>query len=201
MLFRSNLFNAIAPILNTLSNRAGSQPNKNYFKDFGIDALEANDEAQDYVAGQRENALTTLRQQTNAAKASNRNNSMSLNTTRALDLATDLGFGRGVGSIYDAFSQQMMNLLGQRSQLENTQDQVVMQGEAQRDISDRQDRDSFYSNMAQNLTNFGTNVQGLGKNLNTMQGNKDMTSLISQLSRYGLGFVRDSNGNMILAKV
>lgn len=196
-----NLFNAIAPMINTMRNRKGSTPNKNYFRDFGRDALDTNTEAQDYVAGQRENALTSLRQQTNAAKASNRNNAMSLNTIRALDMATDLGFGKGLNGIYDAFSQQMMSLLGQRSQLENTQDQVVMQGEGQRDIADRQDRDSYFSNMAQNLTNFGTNIQGMGKNLNTMQGNKDMTSLMSQLSKYGLGFVRDSNGNMILAKV
>jgi hypothetical protein len=196
-----NLFNAFAPLINTLNNRKGDKPNINAYKNFGKDALEANSQMKDYVAGQRENALTALRQQMNSSKAANRDNARSVNTIRALDLATDMGYGKGMNSIYDAFSQQMMGILSQQSQLENQQDQYVMAGEQARDLADRQDRDNFYTEKGKDLVNLGNNVQGFGKNLNTMQGNKDMNSLISQLSQFGLGFVRDENGNMVLSKV
>lgn len=196
-----NLFNAFAPLMNTLNNRKGDKPNINAYKNFGKDALEANSQMKDYVAGQRENALTALRQQMNSSKAANRDNARSINTIRALDLATDMGYGKGMNSIYDAFSQQMMGILSQQSQLENQQDQYVMAGEQARDLADRQDRDNFYTQKGQDLVNLGNNVQGFGKNLNTMQGSKDMNSLISQLSQFGLGFVRDENGNMVLSKV
>lgn len=196
-----NLFNAFAPLMNTLNNRKGDKPNINAYKNFGKDALEANSQMKDYVAGQRENALTALRQQMNSSKAANRDNARSINTIRALDLATDMGYGKGMNSIYDAFSQQMMGILGQQAQLENQQDQYVMAGEQARDLADRQDRDNFYIQKGQDLANLGNNVQSFGKNLNTMQGNKDMNSLISQLSQFGLGFVRDENGNMVLSKI
>lgn len=195
-----NLMNAFSPLLNTLENRAGDKPNENFFKNFGKDALAANERAKTYIAGQRENALQDLRMQYNAAKAANRDRATGVNTIRAMDMATDLGAAKGKNSIYDAFSQQMMGLLGQQSQLENQQDSAVMQGEYQRDLADRQDRDNFYSQHAQDLVNMGTNIQGFGRNLNTNQGNKDMNSLISQLSKYGLGFVRDEKGNLVLSK-
>lgn len=193
-----NLFNAFAPLLNTMRNAEASKPNENFFRDFGRDALDANEEAQDYVAGMRENALTRLAQQSNAAKASNRNNVSSLNTLRALDLASDLGTNTARNQAFDSSSQQMMNLLGQKSQLENIQDQMVMGGEQARDLADRQDLDNMFTQLGENYTNLGTNIQGLGRNINTNQGNKDMVSLMEQLSKYGLGWVRDSKGNLVL---
>lgn len=196
-----NLFNAFAPLLNTLNSRKGDTPNINTFKNFGNKALKTNDKTKEYVEYQKQNALKNLRIQENTSKANNRNSASSVNTIRALDMASDLGYENGISQIYNSVAQQMMQILGQQSQLENQQDQVVMAGEQARDLADRQDRDNFYTQKGQDLTNLGNNVQGFGKNLNTMQSNKDMNSLISQLSQFGLGFVRDENGNMVLSKV
>jgi hypothetical protein len=193
-----NLFNAFAPLLNTMRNAEATRPNENFYSEFGRDALDANQQAQDYVAGMRENALTRVAQQANASKANNRNSASSLNTIRALDLATDLGINTSRNQVYDSSSQNMINLLGQKAQLENMQDQVVMGGEQARDLANRQDMDNVFSNLAENYTNLGTNIQGLGKNLNTSQGNKDMLDIMEQLSKYGLGWQRDSKGRLKL---
>jgi len=123
-----------------------------------------------------------------------------VNTIRALDLATELGYGKGVNAIYDTFAKQMMTILGQKSELENVQDNYVMTGEQQRDLADRADRDNFYTQKGADLSNIATNVQGLGKNLNTKQENEDVISLMGELSKYGLNFVRDKNGKLILSK-
>lgn len=195
-----NLFNAFAPLINTLRNRNGEAPNVNHYKNFGKDALQANESAKDYVALQRENALRALRQKSNAAKASTRDNARSVNTVRALDLATDTGTAKDMDSISDAFAKQMMQLFTQQAQLENVQDQAVMTGEEKRAENDVKDRDNYQSQLAQNLTNLGTNVQGLGKNLNTIQGNKDQLALLEMLSQYGFGFTRDRKGNLQIIK-
>lgn len=193
-----NLFGAVAPLLNTIANRAGDMPNKNAFKNFGKDALDANEDAQGYVRGQRENAEEDLRTARNASKIANRDGARGINTIRALDLATDLGYGKGTNQIYDTFAKQMMTMLGQKSELENVQDTYVMSGEAKRDQADRADRDNFYANRGADFANLGTNIQGIGKNLNTHKGNQDMVDLLAQLSKYGLNYTRDKNGKLIL---
>lgn len=195
-----NLFNAFAPLFNTMANRKGDTPNINAFKNFGKDALEANEDSKQYVKGQRENALTDLKIQKNSARLSNRDNAKSVNTVRALDIMTDMGYNSGMNAIYDNFSKQMMGNLSEQAQLENQQDSVVMQGEQDRDLADRQDRDKFYTQKGQDLVNLGTNLQGLGKNLNTHQENKDVVDLMGQLSKYGLNFTRDKNGKLVLTK-
>lgn len=194
----SNLFGAFAPLVNTNRNRAGDLPNKNFFKNYGRDALAANEQAQGYVEGQQQRALEDLKTQLNSSRARNRNSAGTINALRALDLASDLGYNKGTDSIYNSFSQQMMGLLGQKSQLENQQDTYVMQGEAARDLADRQDRDNYYAQRGQDLTNMASNLTGLGKNLNTSHNNDMMMNLLRQLSMYGMEF--DRNGNLINKK-
>lgn len=196
-----NVFGAFAPLFNTMANRAGDTPNRNTFKNFGKDALSANEDAQGYVRGQRENAEEDLRTSRNASKIVNRDGARGINTIRALDLATDLGYNKGTNQLYDTFAKQMMTMLGQKSELENVQDTYVMTGEAKRDQADRADRDNFYANRGADFANLGTNVQAIGKNLNTSQGNDDMVGLMAQLSKYGLGYVRDKKGNLVLQKI
>lgn len=190
-----NAFNAIAPIINTLNDAKANKPNINRFKTFGRKALEANQTAQGYVAGVKTDANTDIDTQVNSAYARNRNSASSVNTVRALDIATDMTKNKAKNATNDAFAKQMMALLGQESQLSNVRDKYVMTGEQQRDIEDKADKDNFFSNMGQNLTNFGTNVQGIGRSLNVAKSNKVNTNLVSNLSQYGLGF--DEDGNLI----
>lgn len=193
-----NIFGALAPLMNTFQNRKGDTPNVNSFRNFGEDALDANRESQGYVGTQKQHAEEDLKIQKNTAKASNRNSARSVNTIRALDLATELGYGKGTNQIYDTFAKQMMTMLGQKSELENVQDIYVMSEEAKRDQADRADRDNFYANRGADFANLGTNIQGIGKNLNTHKGNQDMVDLLAQLSKYGLNYTRDKNGKLIL---
>jgi hypothetical protein len=97
-----------------------------------------------------------------------------------------MGENKARGANNSAFNSQMMSLLGQRGQLENQRDKVVADGETQRDQFDAQDQDNYYTNMAANLTNFGTNIQGLGRNLNKRQENTDNADLIGLMSKNGI---------------
>lgn len=190
-----NLFNAIAPLVNTRANAAGNKPNVNRFLGFGKEALDTNEAAQDVVAGLKSSTLTDIDTAANTARLRNRNSATSVNTIRALDAITDMGTNKAKQSANDSFAKMMTGLFSQRGQLTNLKDQMEMKGEAMRDMEDKADRDNYYSNMAQNLVNFGTNIQGLGKSMNVSKSNKVDAKLLSQLSQYGLGF--DDEGNLI----
>lgn len=193
-----NLFNAIAPLINTQNMAAGMKPNVNRYLGFGEDALEANQTAQNIASGLKSAQLTDIETSAGSARLRNRNSARGISTLRALDTITDMGVSKSKQAASNSFSNTMMQLLGQRGQLENMQDRFEMAGETQRDIEDKADRDNYYSNMAQNLVNFGSNVQGIGKALNVNRSNKVDSKLLSQLSQYGLGI--DDDGNLISTK-
>lgn len=181
-----NLFNAIAPIINTQNAAAATRPRINRFLGFGKDALAANDAAQSNVATQQAAATGDVNTSTNSAIARNRNGARSVNTMRALDIATVANANKAKANVNATFANQLTGLLNQRGQLENTQDRMEMSGQTQADDLAAQDLDNYYSNMAQNLTNFGTNVQGIGKAINTSRGNRDNLDLLGTLSTNGI---------------
>lgn len=189
-----NLFNAIAPIVNTRNAAKNSKPNINRYRGFGREALETNKAAQDYANTMRSNAKVNLASSNNSAFARNRGGARSVNTMRALDIATNVGANKATNDIDNAFSQQMIGLLGQEGQLENMQDQMEMRGQTDVDIRDQQDLDNYYSNMAQNLTNAGTNIQGLGRSLNQSKGNQDDLDLMALLTENGIRVGRNKKG-------
>lgn len=193
-----NAFNTIAPIINTLNNRRATKPNINRFRGFGRKALETNEKTQDFVAGVRSNAITDIDTSANSSYTRNRNSAQSVNTIRALDATTDMAKNKAKNATEDTFAKEMMAILSQKTQLENQKDQVEMSGETSRDLEDKGDTDNFYSNMAANLVNVGTNVQGIGRNLNTAKSNRVNLKLINLLSKYGYGL--DEDGNPISTK-
>jgi hypothetical protein len=190
-----NLFGGLAPLLNTDANRATDTPNINAFKNFGVDAIQANEDAATYVRGQRENNIRDLKTNKNSAKMGNRNNAMSVNTMRALDSVTDGNYEESLGKVYNSFAQMMQSNLAQKSQLENMQDQAVMGGEQARDLADRQDKDNYATQRGQDLANLGNNIYGAGKALNVSKENRVGLKLTTQLSKYGLTY--DKEGNLV----
>lgn len=188
-----NLISAFGPMRNTLKNRAGDTPNINAFEDFGNDGLDVIDESKGYIAGQRDNALKDVNRATVSNKNRSRNTARGVNTMRALDLASDMAENQSRENIYDNFSKQMMQILSQEAQMENQQDQVVMSGEQNRDLADRQDRDNFYTQMAQDIATMGQGIQQTGKDLNQVEQQKTIMKMLNQLSKYGITFDSDFN--------
>jgi hypothetical protein len=193
----ANLFNAVAPIINTKNARNATKPQMNRFEGFGHEAMEANAKAQGFAGIQAANAKRDIDSATNSAILRNRMGARSVNTQRALDTVADINRNKAIGDINAGYAHEMEGLLGQQAQLANQRDQVVMTGRTMRDERQAQDTDNYYSNMAQNLTNFGTNIGNIGRELNMSQANKDNASLLSAMSEY-FDFGRDKNGRLVL---
>jgi hypothetical protein len=183
------------PMLNTILNRAGDTPNVNMYRDFGTDALSKIEEAKQLSSISRDDALQDISLQEGAARRRNRNSARSINTLRALDIATDRVTNEAEGNANLGYSQQLAQLLTQQAGLENVQDQVVMGGEQQRDLADRQDRDNYFTQMAQNIANSANFTQKLGRDLNQVKGREDFLKLLPELSQYGIGIEYDAQGN------
>lgn len=189
-----DLFSTFAPIVNTLKNRAQDTPNENFFKNFGKDAIEDIQAAQNFVGQQRDDNLDDINVSSRSARIRNRSNSRSANTQRATDLAIEQQANRQKSDVYNTFAQQMINLLSQEAQFENVQDQAVLSGEQARDLADRQDRDAFSTNIAKNLSTIGQGLQETGKDVNAINQNEIIMNLLNQLSSYGLTI--DKKGNV-----
>lgn len=198
------LYSAFKPMQNTEKNRAGDTPNINAFEDYGNDALDAIDNAKGYVAGQRDKALKDLETSRTRITKNNRNSARGINTIRALDLATDVNANKAQSDIYDNFSKQMMQLLSQQAGFENQQDQAVMAGEQARDLADRQDRDNYYTQLAQDIATKGEGIQTIGKMLNQNKKNTMAEKAVNDSSinfKYSNGTLTDKAGNLVMTQV
>ena len=197
------MYSAFAPMKNTIANRAGDTPNINAYKDFGNDALDAVEKSKAYVAGQRDSALTKMDDNRKNIMSSNRKTSRSVNTNRALDLAAFSATNKADADIYDNFAKQMMGLLSQQAGFENEQDRVVMGGEQNRDLADRQSRDNYFSQMAEDIATKGQGIQQIGKNLNDNKANTMAEKAVNDTSvnfKYTNGTLTDKAGNVVLSQ-
>lgn len=168
----------------TLENRAGDTPNINAFENFGKDALNTLQGSKNYVAGARDANIRDLNTARAGSVGRNRNSARGINTLRALDLATDSQVNQSLNDLYSTFANQMLGILGQESQMEMQQDQVVMGGEQARDLADRQDRDAFYNNLSRNQQAIGESISRTGKNVNQIKERGTNQNFLNMLSDY-----------------
>lgn len=167
------LYSAFKPMQNTKEARATDKPNINHFKNYGKEGLKTLDQSKQYVNQVRDENLRDLELSRNGLIDRNRNSARGINTLRALDLATDATVNNSKSQVYNQFAQMMQQILGQEAQLKMQQDQAVMQGEQNRDLADRQDKDAYYTQLAQDIATKGTGLQHIGKNINEIVGRKD----------------------------
>jgi len=175
------LYSTFKPMQNTKANRAGDTPNVNAFKNYGKDALAKMDASKQYVNQVRDNQLSDLELSKNSAIKRGRNSARGVNTLRALDLATDANANNSRNQIYNQFAQAMQQIYGQEAALENDQDAKVMQGEYGRDLADRQDRDNYFSQMAEDIATKGTGLQHIGKNVNAIKERNVTSNIMDSL--------------------
>ncbi len=186
----SNIAGAFSQSANTAKSRATDTPNINAFENFGQDALDTIDQSTSYINQMKADALLDATQNRNTSKKANRASGRGINVTRALDIAADENFDGAEANINNSFVQQMLQILGQKAGLENTQDQFVMQGEQQRDMADRADKDAYYTNRGADIANMSASGQKIAKDLNSNQYNQDILDMLPDLSQYGIGYTR-----------
>lgn len=193
--------NTVGPLINTLQNQKHTSPNINRFMNFGNDALNSNQMAMNQVMHTRDTDIDDINSDRNGRVAYNNNSASSVNTARALNIATDLESNRARSSAYNKYAGELANLYGQRGQLENDAQALKANAQTAVDTANRRDTDAFYSNMGKDIGTLGTGLQAQAKSLNEQQYNNDMLRMLPELSKYGLGFTYDANGNLVLQQL
>lgn len=194
--FTGNVLAGALPLATTIANRAGDKPNVNAFQNFGQAAIDANDKGMGFLGAVRDSALKNVQTNATAQRARNRNSSTGVNTSRALDIATSGQEDTSENNIYSSYAQQMAGMYNERSKLANQKDLYSDTGQQTANRSDRMDRDSYYTNLGENLSNVAHQTQQTGKEINEHDYNNQVLSLLPYLNKYGLGFTYDENGKI-----
>ena len=179
-----NLYQSNKIMDTVLANRAGDTPNINAFENYGKEGLKTLDETKQYVNQVRDEVLKDLQLDRTSSIKRNRNSARSVNTQRALDLATDASINNTQEKTYSSFAEQMMSILGNEASMKNNIDSVVMGGEQTKDLADRQDRDNFYTQLGLAHKNKGQTISQIGTDLNTIKKRKVSMNTINNLSEY-----------------
>ena len=164
-----NLYQGYKPLENTLTQRAGDTPNINPYENYGKEALTTLQNSKQNLAGIFDEQEKDLQLARNTSIMRNRNSARGINTQRALDIATDTGFNSAEN---DLLSKELQAIMGIEGNIANTQLDISgkkASGEQYRDVSDRQDRDAFYSNLAKDYVGVGEAVSRTGKSLNQIK--------------------------------
>lgn len=169
----------------TLENRATDTPNINPYAEYGARSLAENDNSFAYLQRMRANAKEDLQRQSVNAANQVSNNTLSNGTRQALLAANYADTLKGINDMNNSINTQEMSLMDRRSALLQDIDRMVMQGEAQRDLADRQDKDAYYTNLSRNAADYAAGLQHLGGMFNRHQENITNNNLLAQLSQYG----------------
>lgn len=176
-----NLFQAFAPMQNTLDQRAGDTPNINPYENYGDEALKTLESSKQYLQGILDNTLSNARLSRQGTINRNNKSAMGINTQRALNLATDAQFNNLEADTFAKNAEQMMGLNNTLGQVQLDISGKKATGEQYRDEADRKDRDAFYTNLAANLTDVGAGISRTGKAVNEIKARGVQSDFMNML--------------------
>ena len=165
----ANLFGPMAQMNNTLANINANPLEQNWFKDYGKQALSKIQDQYGLLDDIRDNALSSLEKDRAGSISRNNASARSINTQRALNLATDAAINNNKSDLYSKFAQSMLGVKSQEATQMDRNDQMRMSGEEKRAERELQNTDNFFSDMAKNISDKYRGIGETGKSLNKIK--------------------------------
>lgn len=175
-------------------NRATDTPNTNPYVHFGQRGMDEMDMALESIGFGRARSLDGIHRGYNQQVQNIGANSRSVNGARVMSQALADQYYDSIGQAEANYAQMLAQQHQARASQLNNMDQMVMQGEAARDLADRQDKDNYYNNLGTAIQTRASGLQTLGRDMNMYRRNVVSDRLINALSQYG--FALDGNGNL-----
>ena len=154
-----------------LQAKASQTANTNAYKHYGKEALKTLDESKLFAKQMGDIQRSEVELARKTATDQNRKTARGINTMRALDLASQAGANRLDMQAYAQEAQQIQQILGQEANLKQQMDQVVMSGEENRDLRDRDDKANLLNMQTRADISKGNMYSHIGKNINDMAEN------------------------------
>lgn len=179
-----NLMQANNPRKLTLENRAGDQPNVNAFENYGKNALAKLDQAKGSLQGNLDLALLDIDKSAQAATRTNSNGARSINTARALNLATQSVAQDAKAKANVEYANMLTQMLTGEAAMLNDIDARVMTGDQNANEADRMDRDAFFTQLSKDEVARGQAISGVGKNMNALKEREYNQNLLDAMFDY-----------------
>ena len=179
-----NLMQANNPRKLTLANRAGDQPNVNAFKNYGKNALAKLDQAKGSLQGNLDSALLDIDKSAQTATRTNSNGARSINTARALNLATQSVAQDAKAKANVEYASMLTQMLTGEAAMLNDIDARVMTGDQNANEADRMDRDAFFTQLSKDEVARGQAVSGVGKNMNALKEREYNQNMLDAMFDY-----------------
>ena len=179
-----NLMQANNPRKLTLANRAGDQPNVNAFENYGKNALAKLDQAKGSLQGNLDSALLDIDKSAQAATKTNSNGARSINTARALNLATQSVAQDAKAKANVEYANMLTQMMSEEAGMLNDIDARVMTGDQNANEADRMDRDAFFTQLSKDEVARGQAVSGVGKNMNALKEREYNQNLLDAMFDY-----------------
>ena len=177
----ANLLGPRAQMNNTLANRSATPVEQNWFKDYGKQALSKIQEQYGLLDDVRDNALSSLEKDRAGSISRNNASARSINTQRALNLATDAAINNNKSDLYSKFAQSMLGVKSQEAAQMDRNDQMRMSGEDKRAERELQNTDNFFNNMAKNISDKYRGIGETGKAINDIKERTVTGELMEQI--------------------
>ena len=179
-----NLMQANNPRKLTLANRAGDQPNVNAFKNYGKNALAKLDQAKGSLQGNLDSALLDIDKSAQAATRTNSNGARSINTARALNLATQSVAQDAKAKANVEYANMLTQMLTGEAAMLSDIDARVMTGDQNANEADRMDRDAFFTQLSKDEVARGQAISGVGKNMNALKEREYNQNMLNAMFDY-----------------
>lgn len=177
----ANLFGPNAQMRNIAANKAATPTEVNAFKNYGDQALKKIQSQYGYINSVRDEQLGDAELSRQGTINRNNNSTRSINTQRALNLATDAQMNGLKSNIYNQFAAQTMGIIGQEAGQMAQNDQVRMTGEDRRAERELQNIDNFYSNMGKAISDKYKGIGETGKVLNETKQRETTNEILKGL--------------------
>lgn len=164
-----NIYQGLNSLLGAERNAATDTPNENPFLNFGKESMKELENSEKYIGAIASGQERDLKSSRNAAIVRNRRSSRDLNTMRMGDYAVDRTFNDAKNQLDNSVIGQYMQLSNQKVNLQQQIDQIVMGGEGQKDLANRQDKDARDTAIAMGKKDMGKMISLTGKHFNDIK--------------------------------
>ena len=159
--------------------------NVNHNQNYGLQGLATLEAQREAIAKNLALEQEKLRNSKLQEQARLRNSAQSANTMRALDLAAEAQYQQALDNAYQQANQMRTQLAGQIASAQTDRDRAVMEGEADRDMNNRQQLANTYTQRGKTIANQQQVDNAIAAGYNNIQKNIADANLISKASKYG----------------
>lgn len=175
-----NISQGLNSLLSAENNAATDTPNENAFLNYGKEAKKSLENEESYLNSLQDSQESDLKTARNSAIVRNRRTARDINTMRTGDYAVDSNFNDMFSKLQGTYLGQLMNIESQRINLNNDIDRIVMGGEVQKDLANRQDKGARDTAIALGNKDLAKMISITGKDFNKIKQRAIQSKYLNQ---------------------